>query len=267
MHIDDLFSLAKGFADNKHLTMTLPSTWGQGRTAFGGVSAGLLYTAIRTQVKNDRVLRSLSTNFVGPLVFDTEFSFEVEVLREGKNATQVIGKVVQNGQVAVIQQACFGVARESNINVETTSAHSMPSPDSLKILPFVQNVTPNFIEYVDLATHSGNMPFTASTASHTHGFMRFKDAPAEINDAHLICLIDTWPPAVMQMFQKPAPASTMTWNLEFIHPHKPVAPTDFFAYQAETRQAAGGYAHTEANIWDADGELVAISRQCVAVFD
>lgn len=267
MHIDELFEQANNYANDPSLTMTLPSSWGQGRTAFGGVSAGLLYTVIKTQVEQGRPLRSLSTNFVGPLVFDTPFSYEVEVLREGKNATQVIGKIVQNGQVAVMQQACFGVGRESVVAVETHSEHTMPAVESLKILPFVPNITPNFIGYIDLATHSGRMPFSGSPESHTHGYMRFKDAPAEINDAHLICLIDTWPPCVMQMMPKPAPASTMTWNLEFIHPHKLVSPTDFFAYQASTRQAAGGYAHTEANIWDAEGELVAISRQCVAVFD
>lgn len=267
MHIDELFAQAKTYADDKNVSMSLPNTWGQGRTAFGGVSAGLLYTAIKTQISDDRPLRSLSTNFVGPLIFDTPFSFQVDILREGKNATQAIGKIIQNEQVVVMQQACFGVGRDSGVVVESHSTHTMPATESLHILPFTQNVTPNFIQHVDLAACGGQAPFTASKDSHLHGYMRFKEAPTEINDAHLICLIDTWPPAVMQMFKQLAPASTMTWNLEFIHPHNPVAPTDFFAYQAETRQAADGYAHTEANIWDAQGELVAISRQCVAVFD
>ena len=106
-----------------------------------------------------------------------------------------------------------------------------------------------------------------SKNAHYYGWMRFKKPPADISDVHLITLIDAWPPTLLQMLKWPAPASTVSWNLEFIHPHKPVAPDEWFAYKAETRQAAEGYGHTEANIWDAAGELVAISRQTVAIFD
>ena len=267
MHFDELLATAKQFATDESTTVTLPDDWGQGRTAFGGVSAALLYTAIQSKVAAGRPLRSLSTNFIGPLALNEPFSFQVDILREGKSATQVVGKILQHGQIAVMQQACFGVDRESNIIVDTTTSHTLPSPEGLKTFPFIPSITPNFIQHTDLATCGGNTPFTGSTDSFTDGWMRFKQPPASINDAHLIALIDAWPPCVLQMMKQPSPASTMTWNLEFIHPHQPVAPTDWFAYKAVTRQAAGGYAHTEANIWDAQGELVAISRQCVAVFD
>lgn len=68
------------------------------------------------------------------------------------------------------------------------------------------------------------------------------------------------------MLRLPSPASTMSWNLEFIHAQKAFSKDEWFAYQATTRQASGGYAHAEANIWDENGDLVAISRQTVAVF-
>ena len=57
--------------------LVIPKTWGQGRTAFGGISAGMLYTAVKQQITDDRVLRSFTTNFVGPLMLDTPFSIEV----------------------------------------------------------------------------------------------------------------------------------------------------------------------------------------------
>jgi acyl-CoA thioesterase len=68
------------------------------------------------------------------------------------------------------------------------------------------------------------------------------------------------------MLRLPAMASRMSWNLEFIRPHQKSSGSDWFAYQARTRQSADGYAHTEANILDKHGTLVAISRQVVAVF-
>ncbi|MFT5676917.1 MAG: acyl-CoA thioesterase [Paraglaciecola sp.] len=97
--------------------------------------------------------------------------------------------------------------------------------------------------------------------------MRFSKAPSEVTDAHLIALIDVWPPTPLQMLRWPAPASSMSWNVGFIRPHSAFHPTDWFAYQAHARQAAVGYGHTEANIWDAKGELIAVSRQTVAIFD
>jgi len=266
MNIDNLLNQAKQFSHSP-VTMSFQESWAQGRTAFCGLSAALLYTAMQSKVAQGRALRSLTTNFIGPLIADTPFTFEVELLREGKSASQVTGRIIQNEEVVVIQQGCFGNERASDIKVSNADHHQMPLPEQLIKLPFIPGRTPNFIQNIDLAIAEGELPFTGSASSHIHGWMRFKDAPKELTDAHLLCLIDTWPPCVLQMMKEPVPTSTMMWNLEFIHPHRPVAPEEWFAYQADTRQAAGGYAHTEANIWDSAGELVAISRQSVAVFD
>lgn len=264
MHIDTLLEQAESLGTD---SMVLPQSWGQGRTAFGGISAAILYAALKKRVVAGRELRSLTTNFVGPLLADTPFTIEVEVLREGKSASQVTGRIVQQGKVAVIQQGCFGDERTSSILVENGDKHHLPTPDMLERIPMIPGVSPNFIQHMDLAVAEGALPYSGSSLSTLNGWMRFSQPPKLIADAHLICLIDAWPPAVIQMMNQPAPASTMMWNLEFIHPHQPVQPKDWFAYKSKTRQAAAGYAHAEANIWDSAGELVAISRQSIAVFD
>ncbi|GAA0347861.1 acyl-CoA thioesterase II [Bowmanella denitrificans] len=266
MHIDELIQQAQD-SQQHNTSITVAKSWTQGRTLFGGLSAALLYTAARQQVRSDSILRSLTTNFIGPLLPDTPFHIETEVLREGKNVTQVIAKAIQNQQVAVFSQVCFGIARASKIQVENTRQHNMPLPAKPKFIPQIPKVTPKFLQHVDLALIDGGMPFTGKKQSNTYGWMRFSQPPAKMTDAHLITLIDAWPPTILQMLRWPAPASTMSWNLEFVHPHQPVAPTDWFAYQADTRQAADGYCHSEASIWDTQGELVAISRQIITVFD
>ncbi|MEJ2762886.1 thioesterase family protein [Photobacterium sp. MCCC 1A19761] len=266
MDIDTLISKAREIVDTEK-TMALPQSWGQGRTVFGGVSAALLYTAMKSKIRDGRPLRSLTTNFVGPLLLDTPFSFEVEVLREGKNATQVTARIIQDGMVAVIQQGCFGNERFSNIEVPNHETHDIDLPAKCQGLPFIEGVTPNFLTNIDLSIAKGAMPYSGVNISQLYGWMRFKNEPGKITDAHLVCLIDAWPPAVLQMMKKPSPASTMMWNLEFIYPHDQFSPRDWFAYKAQTRQAAGGYAHLEADVWDASGNLVAISRQSVAIFE
>ena len=271
MTVDELLNLPSLIALSdtnwKIDNIIIPKNWTQGRTAFGGISSGMLYSAIRQKVDSERVLRSYTTNFVGPLSPEVPFSIEVTLLREGKNVSQYIAHATQNGKSCVFVQACFGIARKSGIQVKNQDIHNMPLPSKGKYIPQIPKVTPKFLRHFELSINQGGMPFTRKKDSVYHGHMRFKNPPAEITDAHIITLIDAWPPTLLQMMKIPAPASTVSWNIEFIHPHKSVGPSDWFAYQAITRQAADGYGHTEATIWDKDNEVVALSRQTVAIFD
>lgn len=63
----------------QHNTLTIDSGWGQGRTTFGGLSAALLLHKIQPQLSDDDVLRSLSVNFCGPLMTETECELSIAV--------------------------------------------------------------------------------------------------------------------------------------------------------------------------------------------
>lgn len=271
MHVDEL--LVRPEMSNiapatwRSNPLMIPKDWAQGRTAFGGISAGIAYQAIASQVTDGRVLRSYTTNFVGPLALEQPFIVEVKCLRTGKNVSQYTAQIIQEEQVCVFVQACFGMARTSKIAVPNTENHGMPQPLKAKFIPQIPKVTPKFFQHFDLSIHEGSMPFTGGKNSCYHGFMRYKKPPATMTDAHLITMIDAWPPTLLQMLRWPAPASTVSWNLEFIHPHHEVNGEDWFAYKVDTRQAADGYGHTEATIWNKHNDVVAISRQTVAVFD
>ena len=267
MNADQLFNavrdhLSEGGAPH----LQIPADWSQGRTVFGGLSAALAFVAIRTQVPQ-RVLRSFSCQFIGPLFTETDFEIEVTVLREGKNATQASASILQKGQTVVSCQACFGVPRTSAIEIQATDHHGMRLEEKPGVIPVIPGVTPDFIGHVDLNVVAGGFPFSGSQDSHTHGFMRLKETPENMTDAHVILLIDSWPPTVIQQLKGPAPASTMTWQLDMIQEAVEMPADGWLAYQVDARQAHNGYAHTEANIWDSQGRLLALSRQTVAVFD
>jgi acyl-CoA thioesterase II len=268
MHIDTLLNSVKRqtTAKDGNVVLSVDNEWTQGRTLYGGVSASLIYQAMRETVDTKKVMRSLSTNFIGPIEADCEFSIVTEILREGKNVTQVVARLLQGNKVAVMCQASFGIARQSEIIISSNLQHKMDYPQNPNDTPQILEVTPKFLKHFDLVKTKGGLPFTAEKDSDVHGWMRFKEQPSDFSDAHLIALIDVWPPTVLQLLRQPAMASTMSWNLEFIHPHQKISGSDWFAYQARTSCAADGYAHTEANIWDKYGTLVAISRQVVAVF-
>ncbi|MCF2949959.1 thioesterase family protein [Paraglaciecola aquimarina] len=268
MHIDSLFnSVAEQISPTKNTAkLIIPSSWGQGRTVYGGLSASLAYVAAKQVISPNKLLRSLHTSFIGPINVDKELTIEVEVLREGKNVTQVTTKVIQGNNTALISQASFGLARVSKIKIPDLHTHEMTEPEKPSFLPHIPKVTPKFLRHYQLAKVKGGLPFTGRKESDIHGWMRFEKPPAHFTDAHLVSLIDAWPPTILQMFKLPKMASTLSWNLEFIHPHLSIGENEWFAYQATTRQASDGYVHTEANIWDARNELLAISRQVVTVF-
>lgn len=269
MHIDDLFETVNNQIIEKpyQATLTVPNSWAQGRTLYGGITASLVYRAMRQIVSSEKQLRSLNTSFIGPIEPDIPLVIKVELLREGKNTAQLQGTILQNEKTCLMSLACFGQDRVSKVTIDKQLTHNMIMPTKGDFIPYIPKIVPRFLRHVELAKVIGAVPFIGNKTSDIHGWMRLKKAPKTFTDSHLVALIDAWPPTVLQMLRWPAPASTMSWNLEFIHPHKAISGQDWLAYQAQTRQAANGYAHTEANIWDVNGALVAISRQTVTVFD
>ncbi len=209
----------------------------------------------------------MTTNFVGPLLFDTPFQINVEIVREGKNVSQILARIIQEDKNCVLTQFCFAKARQSKTAVKNNDQHNMAVPQKANFIPNIPKVTPNFLRHYELSIDDGGLPFTGKKSSHYYGWMRFKESPQTITEAHIISMIDAWPPTLIQQLRWPAPASTVSWNLEFIYPHRPFAPSDWLAYKEDTRQAADGYGHTEATIWDIHGEVIALSRQTTAVFD
>ncbi|MGO2012911.1 MAG: acyl-CoA thioesterase [Pseudoalteromonas sp.] len=269
MHFEQLLERAaqigKLSPESSSTSMQFPANWCQGRTAFGGLSAALLYQAVRQQVDQSRRLLSISTNFVGPLLADTDFTINVEVLREGENSTQVLVKAIQNDQVCVIVQACFGKQRESNISVPVTKKMTLKPVDESHTLPYKEGIMPAFFQHVSLCPEQGSMPFTGAETSHLGGWMKFNHQPAAITEAHIIALTDAWPPTLLQMFKQPAPASSMSWYLEFVQ-----LPTleskQWLGFEAITHHSQGGYGLEDGAIWSQSGQLIALTRQTVAVF-
>ncbi|WP_206483958.1 thioesterase family protein [Thalassotalea sp. G2M2-11] len=268
MTIDELIAAAKHNValHGKSDLMQSSEQWTQGRTVFGGLSACLLLAAAEEKVSKDKDLHSLYTSFIGPLLANEPFEIEVSILREGKNVVQVLSKAMQNGQVAVLQQSCFGSKRASDIVIDHIPSHTMIKPEGARFLQDNLEGAPNFIQNFDLYLSDGGGPFSGSSESHTHGWMRFKEAPQVITNAHIVCLIDTWPPTFAQQLKSPAPLSTMNWYLEFINPGVKCNPTDWLAYQCDASYAKGGYGYSDAYIWSNTGEVIAKSHQTITVF-
>ncbi len=248
--------------------VTISEDWGQGRASFGGLMVALQYEAMRAQVSAERALRSLAVTFVGPAEPGVPISFEVEVLREGKAVSQVLGRAVQKGQVVTLVQGSFGAARESVVKVDSVPAPPMKAPQECPLLPYIKGVTPEFMRHLSMGWAVGAFPFTGRGTREMGGWVRLADEVEEqpLTETHLLALVDAWPPALLPLLNKPTSGSTLTWTVEFVQPLPQVSTLEWCQYLAVIEHARDGYGHVAANLWAPTGELIAISRQTVAIF-
>lgn len=260
MGIDDILATVGGAG-----AVEIPPGWGQGRATFGGLVAALMYQRFQGLVPADRTLRSVTVSFVGP-VAPGALELQALVIRSGKSVTQAECRASQNGEVVAVMLASFGGNRSSGIEVGASLAPVFAGPEAGMALPYIPNVVPEFTQQLDFRWSRGGLPFTSASESAIGGWVRFKQGAALAGTAHVLALVDAWPPAVLPMYKAPAPASSLCWTMELMAEPQARQGTDWWQYLAETDFAANGYAHIQAKLWNDSGELVAISRQTVTVF-
>lgn len=248
--------------------LAIPSLWGQGRASFGGLVAALAFEAMRAKVPEGRPVRSLAITFVGPVAADVPVSFQAEVLREGKAVSQLCLRAVQDGQVVTMVQGSFGAARESAVDVAPLSAPRIEPAEACTELPYVRGVTPEFTRFLAMRWGIGGMPFTHNKSRQMGGWVRLRgeQQPQALSEAHLLALVDAWPPAVLPHLKSPVPGSSLTWTIEFVQPLQQLTTEHWCLYRAEIEHARDGYGHIAAALWSPGGELIALSRQTVTVF-
>lgn len=248
--------------------VVIPAEWGQGRASFGGLVAALAFEAMCAKVPQGRPVRSLAITFVGPVASDVPVSFQAEVLREGRAVSQMFLRAVQDGQVVTVVQGSFGAARPSAIAVEALPAPQVAPAEQCQELPYVRNVTPEFTRFLAMRWGIGGMPFSNTPSRQMGGWVRLRGErePQVLSEAHLLALVDAWPPAVLPHLKSPAPGSSLTWTIEFVQPLHTLSSEDWCLYRADIEYARDGYGHVAAAMWSPRGELIALSRQTVTVF-
>lgn len=249
-------------------SVSIPADWAQGRASFGGLVAALVFEAMRGKLSDERPVRSLAITFVGPAAPEVPIRFEAEVLREGKAVSTLLGRAVQDGQVVTLVQGSFGAGRASSVEVGAAPATPMkPLEESAPELPYIKGVTPDFMRHVALRWAIGGLPFSGNPSRQMGGWVRLRDVPqAPLSEAHLLALVDAWPPSLMPHLKQPAAGSTLTWTIEFVQPVANLTTLDWCRYCVETEYARDGYGHAAAALWTAQGDLLALSRQTVTVF-
>ncbi|RUO23931.1 thioesterase family protein [Aliidiomarina minuta] len=256
--------LSQVAADAEH-DFNLPEGWAQGRALFGGLTAGIAYQHALQAVESEQPLRAMTVSFVGPLA-PGRVQLKRRVLRKGKSVTQISVDIMQSGEVGLSALLTFGRSRASVVRVTETPKAQIPPREQGPAFP-KSELSPEFTQHYDYRVSVGGLPFSNQQTREFGGWMRYSQEDSPINIGLFLGLVDAWPPAVLPHLSEPAPASSLTWTIEFPEPLPANKSShDWWQYKAYIDYAADGYGHTQAHIWDNEGKLVAISRQTITVF-
>ena len=266
MTLTSFDSLMNGVSTNgkNRYSADINEDWLQGRSAFGGLSGALLANAMRQQVEAERKLRSFQVTCVGPAPVGAN-DITLTPLREGGSVTHIQGELRQGDEVSVTATAAYGKARESAFAIPAISRPGAVEPDTLKPMPFIPGIVPNFVQHFDFRWVAGTPPFCGAEKPQNRVWIRM-DSDREIDEVGIVAMADALPPPVLSMPKKPCPASSLSWYLELLPVQAKGKLSDWWMVDYNCDAGADGYYNQVAHIWAPDGQLVAISRQVAVMF-
>lgn len=241
-------------------TAALPVGWGQGRTVFGGLVAALMLRACERRVAPTRVVRGVSVTFLAPTA-PGPATLRTAALREGRAVSLVGCTLEQQGQVLARLEAAFGVARPTAMG---WAGAPVVVPEGGLRLPFLPGLTPEFTQHFHYLYGAG-VPFAGAARPELEGRVRLA-RPVAMDASVLLGLIDAWPAPSLAMLTGPAPASTVTWTVDFFAPALGVPPDAWLPFRSRTLAGDEGYLAIRSELGDASGRLLAASRQLVAEY-
>ncbi len=236
---------------------TIPDTWLQGRTAYGGLSTALALHAAQRCDADLPPLRSAQVSFIGPL--SGQVTIAATLLRRGRNAAFVQADVVGDAGLGLRATFVFMRAIESRLDHRRGYAPCCPppSPDAtlfrgIPAIPFTRN-----FEMFDQPADTGPAEWLR--------WIRLADRSGLDPAVELMAVADGLPPAALKLLDGPAPVSSMTWLVNLLDP-APATTDGWWLLRATTDHAAAGSSSQAMAIWNAAGQPIAEQMQGVAVF-
>jgi acyl-CoA thioesterase len=239
--------------------------WSQGRATFGGMVASLGNEAMRRLVPAERSLRGLDTTFIGPALAG-QVRIEAEILRVGKAVTVAHSRLWSNGNVAATMTGVYGAARESALSLAPPVAVGVPGAEGFADRESIAiQGGPTFLQHFGFRWAEGSRPFAGTDSRTAKIYVRHRDT-APLSESHVVALIDCIPSVVLQLFAKPAPSSSLTWNVQFLRHEYRFPPEAWWRIDSEVNAAGSGYSCESCTLLDPNGMPAALARQIVAVF-
>jgi acyl-CoA thioesterase len=244
---------------------TITPDWLQGRTLFGGMGAALCLHTARKLTGEERPLRSMTISYIAPVSPDAPFEITPRVLREGRNVTQASAELRQNGAIATAANFCFAKDFPSALSGDEMPMPAPRPPEESDPLPFFEGMSPSFARHFDMHWSHGAFPVQGAEKGDNLVWVRHKDNVSDVKESAFIAMADALPPSAISMLSKPAPLSTLTWQLNILDPSFETED-QWWLTHARVLHAANGYVTQESRFWNSEGKIAAAGWQSVAVF-
>ena len=242
----------------------IPKAWRQGRTAYGGLTAGLSLVTVKKQFPDLPPFRSATINFIGPITEDPVFSSRL--LRKGRNVTSVLTEA-HIGETCITNATfIFGALRSSDLSVPLPAPQA-PPPAKCELLtpPKFRDFVPGFFNRFETHLIDGGRPMSGHHEGYIRVWSRHKDPASREGIASLLTLGDVLPPAAMSLVKKMGAISSVNWIFTTFT-DTPETEDGWWHVDSRLSAAQGGYSSQVMRIWNTKGELVAEGMQCVTIF-
>jgi acyl-CoA thioesterase len=236
------------------------TAWMQGRTLYGGASALIAYTAAIRAFPDLPPLRAAQVAFVAPV--GEEITLSAEVVRQGRNVTQVRSEIHADGKVALTAFWLFATGRVANALHPADSVVEWPGgPD--ENAPVSQNRGPSFIQNNFELRHA--QPIGVERGATFRYWARLSENTDLDPVSTLVLMGDLNPPGAMRIMQRMGPISSINWSFNVLEPESRSSGGWYLAENA-SQHAAAGYSSERLRMWDTEGRQVIDGLQCVAIF-
>lgn len=245
------------------LQASVSQEWRQGRTAYGGLTTGLILAAALKDFPDLPQLRSIQVNFTGPV--SETCVFRPTLLRQGRNVTTVRVDVMSDGVLSATANLSFGRFRTSILQQSFPAPMAYPMENCEPFTPpQAENFVPSFFLRFDSRLIEGDRPVSGADKGYIRVWSRHKAENSREGMASLLTIGDVLPPAAMPTLTEFGPISSMNWHMNVLRP----AETSDGWWHIETCQTAAqdGYSSQVMRFWNTDGDLVAEGMQSVAIF-
>jgi acyl-CoA thioesterase len=225
----------------------------------GGVLAAMMLRAAQAELGPGAPSpRSIAAHYLeapahGPV------EIEVEVLRRGKRVAVADVRMLQEGTLA-----CQATVVASAGRVQEAGPRGRPpaAPPADSVEPYDMSAVrgaPRIFSRVELRPTFGPALFSRGEQALTGGWMSLRGDDAPLDAARLCALTDLWWPAVFGTTDAPVyvPTLQLTVYLRATESERSAPVLGRF----ESRHAAEGHVEESAELWSADGELLAESTQ------
>jgi acyl-coenzyme A thioesterase PaaI-like protein len=253
--------LSRIVARDGEASVDVPDDWLQGRTLFGGLQAAIALAAMRS-VAPAAPLRTLQATFLAP-VPGGPVRARGRVLRSGKSATHVEGRIVNGDETLALLIGVFGQSRESAVALRPVQP--VVAPATAAAPSRIAGSAPSFAQHFDARWIVGSPPFTGGSNPENVIELGMRDSGVA-TEAHVLAMADYVPPIALSFLQERVPGASLTWMLELLADDVSALPLSGWRIDARMAAAGNGYVHQSLVLWGPGGVPVALGRQSMVVF-